>query len=338
MTALRGGALFSLCALVAAACGGSAFTGPQAGGAGGSAGQSSQGGSSAGRGGTSDAGTGPGGSVSGFGGTSGAQGGRSAGLGGRGGAPGAGGNVAAGSPGAGGRGSGGSGGTVVGSGGKGGAAGAAGKSGSGGTATGGAAGKGGTLGSGGVASGGAPASGGAVGQGGNVSGGGVCKSASDCRLQNDCCACLSVGTGELTATCNLACIQSACAAIGITADDVACIAGRCVFSRSCNTNRAMCEAEPPTCAAGKVPSIDNGCWGPCIPVGECSQVTSCKDCEAAGLVCVTDQLQAGPVYHCVSVPPACNGKPNCQCMSACLSPLQCGSATETNLSCVCPTC
>jgi hypothetical protein len=111
-----------------------------------------------------------------------------------------------------------------------------------------------------------------------------------------------------------------------------------VIARSCNPSAILCDAVEPTCPAGQVPSIKGGCWGPCLAPGECSDVSSCKVCDAAGLSCVTIEANAAPVYHCVSKPAACDKNPTCSCMSVCQRPYQCSAPGSTALTCTCLTC
>ncbi|MGC4089843.1 MAG: hypothetical protein QM756_18545 [Polyangiaceae bacterium] len=352
--ALGAGALLCVGSLVAGACGGSAFTGSNSGGSAGvggahggslsSGGSASLGGSGGAAGAATLGGAGNGGS--GTAGSSVGMGGAQAGGGSTtaGGAPASGGS--AGSGGAS------SGGALSSGGGRGGASSGGGSAKGGGLGSGGALGTGGVTAaggssSGGTASGGAAAggsssggaaAGGAASGGATSVGGGLCTTNSDCQLSSDCCNCSAIGPGETVAPCKLLCIQSACAAKSITSDEVRCVSGRCVLARSCNLSAVACDALPPTCAAGQVPSVLGGCYGPCIPVGECSEVNSCNDCAANGLVCVTDDSQLGPIRHCVNVPSACNGQPTCACMAACMRPYTCASASSSAVSCICPTC
>jgi hypothetical protein len=110
-----------------------------------------------------------------------------------------------------------------------------------------------------------------------------------------------------------------------------------VIARSCTPTAVSCDAATPACEAGQLPSVKGSCWGPCLPVGECSDVPSCKPCEEAGLKCVTNEAQLSS-YHCVSTPPACEKNPSCGCMASCMRPFVCGSPDSNSLKCSCPTC
>jgi len=72
-------------------------------------------------------------------------------------------------------------------------------------------------------------------------------------------------------------------------------------------------------------------------VAQCSEVTSCSACVAAGLACVTHQTLPTS-YHCVSTPTACSDYPSCGCMGICLGALSCADQYSPNLTCMCPEC
>jgi hypothetical protein len=221
---------------------------------------------------------------------------------------------------------------------------------SGGMATGGWK-TGGTPATGGVATGGrmtggTPATGGT--STGGTSTGGIggtggypeCATAKDCVLLTDCCSCLPLPVGSTLPVCNLMCIQSNCDARGIRTEEIACIAGRCVFARSCNPpGSSICAAPVPQCAAGEVPLLLNGCpAGGCARVEDCADVASCDVCNAAGVPCAT--FQAMPTsHHCVTTPRECGDKPTCACMGICNGAgLSCVQPDSTNLTCQCPGC
>jgi hypothetical protein len=54
----------------------------------------------------------------------------------------------------------------------------------------------------------------------------------------------------------------------------------------CNLSQILCKRLPPECPAGFTPSVDNGCFGPCVPVGVCGCLSSAQ-CPA-GTACATD--------------------------------------------------
>jgi hypothetical protein len=286
----------------------------------------------------------------------GGTGGSTAGQGGSAGAVGSGGSGGSATGGAGGSATGGAaqgghGGGVAGSGGgaagAGGAGGSIGKGGAGGGHAG-AGGQGG-RGSGGAAGssrGGAGGAAGMAGAGGSASGGGggstshgECTQASDCVLHDDCCTCASVPKTDPGATCNIACLADLCSTRGITASDVACVAGRCALSLSCNPKNITCTIPTPACGAGTLAGVRGNCFaGGCLPVAQCADVASCDTCTSAGLVCVTDQVLGGPTFHCVTVPSSCSSAPTCQCLGVCTGGFQCGDPSSTTPLCDCPTC
>jgi hypothetical protein len=180
----------------------------------------------------------------------------------------------------------------------------------------------------GVVEGGA-ASGGSAAQGGNAA---ECEQNADCVVHSDCCSCSAVPGPDSPGGCDLACIQSACAARGLEDPQAVCQKQRCVFDLSCDRSLVTCKAAVPSCPAGLVPSVLGTCWGPCLPASECSAVTDCDDC-AAGEVCVSSDV-FGLTRHCVPVAPECAAEPSCACTDAC--EFQC---SETNgISCFCVQC
>jgi hypothetical protein len=217
-------------------------------------------------------------------------------------------------------------------------------------------GSGGSAGTG--SSGGSTATGGRTATGGTATGGtstgGVggasgghpeCVTADDCQLISDCCSCLPVSKGTPTPFCMIAgCLQSACAARGLTASDVACIAGRCTWSRTCNPAGVTCLMASPMCPVGQAPLVVGNCYsGGCVKVEDCSEVASCDMCKSGttaaptGLLCATFQTLP-PSYHCVSTPQACVGNPTCSCMGICSGGLSCVVPDSTTLTCQCPEC
>jgi hypothetical protein len=241
----------------------------------------------------------------------------------------------------------------------GGASGAAGSGTGGAAATGGSSTSGGgsggaTGGSGGVGATGGSASGGMGGSGatgggstGGASGfGPECQSAADCKLVDDCCSCAAVSpTDPLPPMCALDCFQSACSAAGVTQANVQCVAGRCVAGFDCDQTHAMCNAPPPQCTPGEVPSVIGQCWGPCVDATQCLGVNSCTSCTGAFTTCVEIDMQGGdsaPLAHCVDVPKGCEGTPFCSCMgqSVCVSPFSaCMDLSGVpGMLCSCPNC
>jgi hypothetical protein len=215
---------------------------------------------------------------------------------------------------------------------------------------GGSTGAGGTAGtgSGGTATGGRPAPGGTTtgGTGGTSTGGAggssdgypECTTSADCQLVNDCCNCTSIPKGSGKPFCALMeCYEARCDSRYVTGASVACIAGRCTFSQTCNPAEVSCSSPTPVCRVGQVPLIVGGCYDLCFLVEDCSDVGSCDVCKAAGLSCATFQTLP-PSYHCVSTPPQCVANPTCACMGICSGDLSCVEPDSTELTCQCPNC
>jgi hypothetical protein len=153
-----------------------------------------------------------------------------------------------------------------------------------------------------------------------------CETADDCTLQSDCCGCQSVPADGREA-CALDCDASdPCLQMGITSVDVQCANGRCVFGRSCD-GQASCFAAPPECPEGEVPSVNGGCWGPCLPPTECLTVASCDDCGDA--FCVEFQAR-GSHFGCVTRVETCDRENYCECLGVC------GECSKEDDAVVCP--
>lgn len=124
--------------------------------------------------------------------------------------------------------------------------------------------------------------------------------------------------------------SDACLAEGISEDDVACVAGRCVLNRNCDDSNVTCEVATPACAQWNVPEVVDGCYtGRCLPVDQCSGVASCKVCEGAGLACAVYVTQLGVQNHCVVALPACAAD-DCECMGICSDGFICGPGLSCN--------
>ncbi len=187
---------------------------------------------------------------------------------------------------------------------------------------------------------------GAGGVGGSSGGHPECVTASDCQLFSDCCNCVPIPVGTSMVSCMIACFQSSCAQRGLAASDVACIAGRCTFSRACTPAAGICPVAAPTpqCPVGQAPLFVGSCpSGGCAKVEDCSEVSSCDVCNAGttttptGLLCATFQTLP-PSYHCVSTPQDCVGNPTCACMGICSGDMSCILPDSTTLTCQCPNC
>ncbi|MCE7893496.1 MAG: hypothetical protein DYH12_27970 [Sorangiineae bacterium PRO1] len=207
---------------------------------------------------------------------------------------------------------------------------------------GGAGGVGGSSGTGGTSVGGSSGAGGS----GGMAPGAECTDDSQCTLFSDCCTCAALGPNEpQPPSCDMACKQNSCEAHGVTGGKARCVAGQCIVGYACQPTQVFCNALPPTCPKGEVPSVLGGCWGPCVPAVQCAGVSSCTQCTGALTTCVAYDLQGGDVgggAHCVAIPKGCEGTPTCSCMgaSACHSPYS--ACTDLSgvpgMSCSCPNC
>jgi hypothetical protein len=213
-----------------------------------------------------------------------------------------------------------------------------------GSAGGGAAGTGGSGGTGGRAG---MAGGGGVADSGSIDSSptldatpvGTCKTDSDCRLGASCCDCRALAPGGVLPPCSLACIQSACAAMGIKG--VRCSQGACVLAAECDTSVVTCRSVPPPCAVGDLPSIQGSCWsGHCVKASACRTVKDCTSCPRDLYLCAREEAQLGSTFRCVDLPPACRVTRTCECAGSyvCTPPFSSCSVNGDEFSCTCPTC
>lgn len=144
-------------------------------------------------------------------------------------------------------------------------------------------------------------------------------------LESDCCGCKSIpkAGGEF---CALDCARDPCPEMGLSAADVVCVQGRCVFGRSRDYS-AVCLSLPPECPEGTVVSVAGGCWGPCLPPTECRNVQSRDACGDA--FCVEFQAQRSS-FHCVTRVEECERDNYCACLGVC------GECTEADDTVACP--
>jgi hypothetical protein len=161
-----------------------------------------------------------------------------------------------------------------------------------------------------------------------------------CTLVDDCCNCLALGPGETAPACDIAeCKASACASLG--GPSLGCNAGHCTLDVSCGEAEVTCKAVKPTCEKGLVPAVAESCWtGDCVPVTECSRVSSCDACDAAGLTCVVNSTNSAfPIVHCIPQPSVCT-EPSCACMGEAVCSDGSGVCDDSGpaIVCSCPTC
>jgi hypothetical protein len=188
-------------------------------------------------------------------------------------------------------------------------------------------------------SGGQAASAGSGASGGHEPVVGECVTDDDCELLSDCCNCIAAPKGKVKLPyCEpTPCFADQCSAAEIK--QARCIAGQCIKALDCDGSKVLCNGLPPPCEGGEVPSVDEGCWGPCVPAVQCASVANCSDCPG-GTSCVVNEAFTSSA-HCVNVPAGC--APDCSCLgkavctggfNVCIDKVNDGSAVH----CECPAC
>ncbi len=71
---------------------------------------------------------------------------------------------------------------------------------------------------------------------------------------------------------------------------------------------AMCNSPPPACPSGQVASVVNDCWGECVQVNRCLEVTDCSVCGGGGIACAISTTGS---HHCL--PMYCASTDVCAC-------------------------
>jgi len=141
--------------------------------------------------------------------------------------------------------------------------------------------------------------------------------------------------------CKANCKVDQCTALGITTENVACMAGQCVAGINC-AGTVTCRAAPPTCERGFVPAVVGNCWGGCVPASQCGSVRDCNDCAWPEQSCASYLGLAGPINHCYAIPERCRNNPTCECLgeSVCTPPY--GLCTDRSgipgVVCACASC
>ncbi len=196
--------------------------------------------------------------------------------------------------------------------------------------------------------GGASAAGGSGGHtggagGSSASGGsgpvaGECKTDEDCELGSSCCDCMAAPKGKLSMPyCPPdPCFADSCSAMQV--DKARCIAGQCILGYDCDGSKVYCNALPPSCPAGQLPRVVNGCWGNCVPMEQCESVPDCFNCPA-GTACVVYDAWSSD-HHCVTPPAGCSA--SCSCLGQLLCVDGYDACTEMDdgsaIHCGCPAC
>lgn len=164
-----------------------------------------------------------------------------------------------------------------------------------------------------------------------------CVTHEDCRLVDTCCDCRALGRFDSDPVCtNTECESTMCSGVVMLNPEPVCDFGRCKPNFICDVVASRCTIAPPDCPDGKLPSVAESCFGPCVPSQQCAMVTSCSDCRE-DQVCVS--VTTGRViYLCIDVG-ECVNTPTCECLGdrACFGLLPC-KESEQGLSCDCPWC
>jgi len=107
----------------------------------------------------------------------------------------------------------------------------------------------------------------------------------------------------------------------------------------CNPDDVACYGLPPDCAPGEVPSVEDACWGPCVPILSCQPQPSCGACQTG--MCA-EYVAWTVEYRCVLPPLQCSALA-CSCLApyfcvesfnACSMP----GPGDVDVTCSCPTC
>jgi hypothetical protein len=191
---------------------------------------------------------------------------------------------------------------------------------------------GGVLG-GGVPGGGAADRGGSAGSAGSTTAAGSaafdagvlppgddCDTVADCRLNDDCCTCSAYGKTSQPLDCSIkTCEETACQTLSKIPHELTCYHGHCEFAKlDCDPAHVTCSEEPPVCTDLFVPSVVDGCWGPCTLLVACKDVpyegADCPDGYAKTYwwTCMSNPCSGG-YQACVKIPPMCGETPRCDC-------------------------
>jgi hypothetical protein len=178
--------------------------------------------------------------------------------------------------------------------------------------------------------------------------GGLCQQDSDCEILSDCCTCDVIAKGDTPPACPIMeCLVDTCSTLDVGKSKPVCRFGRCSFSKvHCNPVGVLCDAAPPDCPAGQLPSVteDGTCYtGQCAPTEACDWAPDCASCidKEDPLVCVF-KLQKGAFHVCEPKPADCGpGDIDCGCgAQICeMSPPHTICADQNpGIACECPFC
>ena len=171
-----------------------------------------------------------------------------------------------------------------------------------------------------------------------------CVADEDCQIVDDCCTCDAIPVGEEAPECEvLRCFAPTCAVEGAGSPIAAeCRLGTCVVPElNCDQAQVVCNALPPKCSGGTLPTVLDGCWtDECVAAEHCDVVPSCESC-GDDEVCVQNVDNGPGSFRCEPLPAACEGDASCDCMeAACEAPYDaCGEGNgDAGLVCGCPAC
>lgn len=170
--------------------------------------------------------------------------------------------------------------------------------------------------------------------------GGACATDKDCVLHSDCCDCFATTKPDASPICDQDCNQPMCELQAIS--QAICRFGTCVTEKvGCNPLKVACDAEPPTCPMGQLPSVKDKCWtGQCVAAISCDIVIGCDLCPDNFMCVYMDEPFPWPPT-CEPIPPECDAKIECECagQEACLAPFTSCSVIKGNeLHCACLFC
>lgn len=139
-----------------------------------------------------------------------------------------------------------------------------------------------------------------------------CSKDADCKLQEDCCVCNGIPLDLNPVACDMECKQSKCSELGV--DQAVCRLGVCETERlSCDQVKVACDALPPACPEGQLPTTTPACWtGKCVPAEFCDVVPDCSFCPD-GHLCVQNIARGPNQPTCEPLPPGCGPDPDCAC-------------------------
>jgi len=107
---------------------------------------------------------------------------------------------------------------------------------------------------------------------------------------------------------------------------------------SCNPSVVACDGPIPFCPPGEVPSVENGCWGECVPILECATEPNCDNCQ--GGFCA-EYVAFTVEYRCVMPSLMCSAL-SCGCLAPyfCAAPFDACIEMPTDglVSCECISC